>query len=412
MREEKEPSSLPWYRLYNGKAESVPYADIAKSLYEGDGFHKLHRQLEGELQVVSFELAERELLLRDSTTGGHRRIKLDFATEGTPLSTLVAGPDGKVYGTSKHPLHFYQFDPLTELFHDYGGRPIELGGGGNIAAFAVTGSYIGGAAYAGGHFHLFDVRLPVTPDQAASPEPERANSPGPCTRNPRKVCSHAAIHRPRCALALSDGKHMVYGGFPGYGMVGGGLCFYDLEEDRDRLFTHEQLIPYHSTLCLTEKSANCIIGGTSVETHGGAVPVDSTAQIYEFDWQQGVVNRSWKPLPEAREYVWVELDETGRLHGLTSQSVYFVMEPDSGVVAARRDLSSWGFPVNGGMHRYASDRVVGVLNQSVISITLSTAQVTQLDKTPEKITAGLAVLNETMYMAAGNKLLSYPLPTI
>lgn len=396
LRESKAPSSLQWYRLHNGSAVPIPYEEVVNSFYQGDGFHRLHRQLKGELQVESFELAERELNFRDSE-GGHRQMKLEFVTEGTRLSSLTAGADGMVYGTSMHPLHFYQFDPRSGSFHDYGGKPIELGGGGNIAAYAVSGSYIGGAAYAGGHFHLFDVRLPVTSGQLRS--------------NPRRVCSHLDIHRPRCALALSDGVHMVYGGFPGYGMVGGGLCFYSLELDQDRLYTHEQLIPFHSTLCLVEKSAHCLIGGTSVETHGGAVPVDSSARIYEFDWHQGVVNHSWQPVPEAREYIWVDLDEAGRLHGLSSKSIYFVMELDSGEVVARQDLSSWGYPVNCGMHRYTSDQVLGVLNHAVISISLSTTQVTRLDSTPEEITAGLAVLNQTMYMAAGNQLWSYPLAT-
>ena len=50
--------------------------------------------------------------------GAQRVLELDYEADGTPIYLVHAGTDGKVYGSSILPLHFFSYDPATdEMIH-------------------------------------------------------------------------------------------------------------------------------------------------------------------------------------------------------------------------------------------------------------------------------------------------------
>ncbi|CAM3608654.1 hypothetical protein [Marinicrinis lubricantis] len=248
-----EHNEAKWHEFKQGHALPTAANLLPPSEYNGSGFHTLHRNLPDPLCIERFDLSEREVIVRDESTEEVRRIELHYASRGARLSTLTMGPDGCIYGTSNHPLHLYRYDPEKGQMISFGGKAIEKGGGGNIYAYAIQGSLLLGAAYAGGYLHIIDTAKPLTFEKTS-------------IRNPRLVAEHEEIHRPRCALAHSDGNHVIYGGFPGYGMVGGGLCFYEIDKDRGTIRTHKQVVPYQSTLCLAE-GRNHNIWGAPASIH-------------------------------------------------------------------------------------------------------------------------------------------------
>lgn len=134
---------------------------------------------------------------------------------------------------------------------NFGGEVIEKGGGGNIPAYASSGNLLIGVAYAGGKLYEFDTAKKFKKSQ-----------------NPKLVLQEESIHRPRCAITLKDQEHIVWGGFPGYGMVGGSLGIYHMKTEVNLLLTHEQLVENQSTISLGQLSSGDILGGTSIETPG------------------------------------------------------------------------------------------------------------------------------------------------
>ncbi|MFD0959714.1 hypothetical protein [Paenibacillus chungangensis] len=390
--------------------------EVPASSYNGASFAKFHRQLPGDWELISHSLSNRELLLRHRHTGQARRIELRYSSEGAALSPIVAGADGCLYGTSNHPLHFFTYqlvDPTGESSHDSqagdSSRLHNLGPrivkGGNLAAYAVQRNILAGAAYPGGGLYLFDTSKPL---HSANAEP---NGTLDGLHNPRLVTEHIEIHRPRCAIALQDGEHIAYGGFPGYGMVGGALCVYHLPTGKDHLLLHTELVPNQSTVSLVETAPGILIGGTSVETPGGAEPLSPTARLYMLNWKERDVMRIWKLHDRIREYSHLLMDARGRLHILTSCSTYYVWDPVHESIVCEEDLSAWGTVVRQGWEMSEEDDCIyGALSQALFRIPLSSMKPERIAIPPGHVTAGFVKHNTELYFAISTHLWRYTLP--
>jgi len=388
-----------WGRVEQGMVvETLPEDQVPASLYTGVSFGKFHRQLPGEWKVVSHSLSDRELIMEHQWTGEVKVLNLRYRSEGAALSPIVLGPDKKIYGTSNHPLHFYVCTPSDNgevRIVNGGARVIQHGAGGNIAAYAVQGNFLLGAAYTEGRLHLYDVTKPMDLSDSQF-------------RNPICVTEHVEIHRPRCAVAISDGEHIAYGGFPGYGMVGGGLCLYHLPSGSDRLIPHTRLIPDQSTVALAEAQDVTLVAGTSVETPGGAEPKAKTACLYVLDCQSQTILRSWQLRKGIREYSLLLIDPRGWIHTLSSCCTYFVWDPVNEAIVHEADLSAWGTVVRQGWQLCTEDQCIyGVMSDAVFRIPLHSLQPERVAVPPSEITAGFVKLNRELWFAISTHLWSY-----
>jgi hypothetical protein len=387
-----------WYRLLAGQAEPVQAADVSPSLYSGSGYHKLHGNLGNGRRIASWQLAEGELSIEEPDRS-ETIIELRYSGSGTALSPIVAGPDGRLYGTSNHPLHLYRYDPKRRELINFGGKAVERGGGGNICAFAAQGPYLIGAAYAGGLVHLLDTRSEVGRD------PERV-------RNPRLLFADARIHRPRCAVAHPDGEHVLYGGFPGYGAVGGALGVVRVPDGTVTVYDHDVVVPYQSTVGLAVLSGGDVIGATSIETPGGASPLADEAVLYRMDWSQRRVVQLWRPVQGARELSHIVSDDKGYVYGLTSDSVYFVFDPVSEKLLYRCDLADWGGIVRQGLVAVrragtGESALFGLLSGALFRIDSVSLQPVLLARLPRTATCGLAYVDGKLYYGCESELWSY-----
>ncbi|MEF2244658.1 hypothetical protein [Paenibacillus sp. IITD108] len=389
-----------WFRLQEGIIrEKIEEIILPPSLYHGSSFSKFHRQLPGNWKLVSHSLSDYELILKNDQTQDVKVIKLQYQSNGAMLSPLVIGPDQIIYGTSNHPLHFFSVDPKEKkpAATNWGAKAIEHGAGGNIAAYAVQGNIIAGAAYTHGRLHLIDTSKPL--------QIENNNAAG---RNPKCVTEHIEIHRPRSAVALSDGEHIAYGGFPGYGMVGGGLAIYHLPTGKEVVLQHDQLVAKQSTVALSEMPQGFIIGGTSVETPGGAEPASDTAFIYQLNWRTLEVHKRWALRSGIREYSMLLVDGLGRIHTLTSCSRYMVWDPVNEQLLHEQDLSAWGSIVRQSWQLDKEEnKIYGVLSKGIFTISLATLEPELLAVPPGIITAGFVKYKQRLFFAISTHLWSY-----
>ncbi len=401
--------TFEWKRYLGGEGKSVPESEVSPlaRYYGGFGYSwGVNSPGTDPGLVKKLDLKEHELVYTHPETGREISMRLDYFSYGAGLSRMVAGPDGKLYGCSSHPCHFYSFDPVLKQVTDHGNLR-------HINCYAVQGSVIAGASYVGGYILHFDTRQPIT----------RFPEPG---LNPRVVGNHEEIYRPRSSAAHPDGKRMVFGGFAGYGAVGGGLCVYNVETHEQVVIPNEELVPTQSTVGMRFLKNCDLLCANSIETPGGGAPKTSEAELFRFDLEKRKLVYRAVPVPGAREISVFELDDAGLVHGITSDSiyvsasssrfigaanaVYFVFDPETRKTLHVRKLDDHGLPLLGGMLKGADGMIYGIMSQAIYRIDPAKRAFEVLTVPPDEIGSGAAILDGVLYFGIGADLWSWKLP--
>ena len=180
------------YRLFEGQAHSVNPAPPAAAV-GGISWSKMHSDFPDGSRISLFDVSDgrAEVLEADGRT---TELNVSYHSDGTDITCLVGGPDGRVYGSTAHPMHFFSLDPDLGKVEDWG--HIARIGGGNFPAMAVQQGVIYGAAYQGGYLYRYDPSRPWNPSEE-TPDP-----------NPQVVTEfRGPISRPgRCWLTRTGGE--------------------------------------------------------------------------------------------------------------------------------------------------------------------------------------------------------------
>jgi hypothetical protein len=347
--------------------------------------------------LKNYNLPEKWLEIEDPKSKKVQRITFHYESEGVSITSLVAGPDGRVYGSTAHPMHFFAYTPAKNTLEDWG--PVPRVGGGNFCALAVQGKYIAAPSYSHGIFHLFDTTRPFNGGMGREPNPRELAS------WPEDIC------RPRAALAHPDGRHVLMAGYAGYGRCGGGLGIYDLVTGQATLITHTDLIPNQSTITLKALPDGDVIGGTSVETPGGGHPAAREGVVYLMDWKTRKVVFQTVPVPGARDVFSLEVGPDGRVYGLASGSEFFVFDPKDRKVVHRERLSAFGGLPRPALLRGADDQIYALFTKAIVRIHPGEFRHEKLADTPGQVSAGIALQRGRLYFAINSHLWSYHIPT-
>jgi dienelactone hydrolase len=388
-----------WYRMLAGKAEFVPKEKVPElEPWQAIPFGTARGVFPDGRELVRYNLPERWMSIRDPKTGSEKKIDILFRSGGAAISTVALGPDGKIYGSTMHPMHFFAYAPGPRVLTDFG--PVKGIGGGNICAMASQGKYLAGPSYSSGYFHLFDTTRPF--DQESESDP-----------NPRIIAQFEGdITRPRTCLAHPDGEHVLMAGFMGYGLTGGGIGIVNLQTGARELLTHEKVIPFHSTHSLKALPGGDLIGGTSVLTPGGGHSSETEGVLYIMDWRTKKVIFRTVPVPAAEEVFSLEVGADGLVYGLASGSKFFVFDPKERVVVHREDLSRFGDLVRPALISGSGGTVYALLSASILRIKAEDFSVARLTELPVPATAGLAILDGWLYFASNAHLWRYRLPVL
>ncbi len=386
-----------WYRMLAGKAEIVSREKVPElEPQQAIPFGTAKGIFPDGRELVRYNLPERWMLIRDPKTKTEKKIDIRFRSGGAAISTVALGPDGKIYGSTMHPMHFFAYDPGPRVLTDFGA--VKGIGGGNICAMASQGKYLAGPSYSSGYFHLFDTTRPF--DQESESDP-----------NPRIIAQFEGdITRPRTCLAHPDGEHVLMAGFMGYGLTGGGIGIVNLQTGAKELLTHEKVIPFHSTHTLKALPGGDLIGGTSVLTPGGGHSRETEGVLYIMDWKTKKVVFRTVPVPGAEEVFSLEVGADGLVYGLASGSKFFVFDPKARVVVHNEDLSRFGDLVRPALLAGPEGTIYALLSTSILRINAGDFKVDKLAELPVPATAGLAIRDGWLYFASNAHLWRYRLP--
>lgn len=386
-----------WYQLWEGRATPIdPQAAAPRAPTGQIGWGNTRGTFPDGRKLRHYNLPERWLEVEDPQTGTVQRLIFTYQSEGASITSLVAGPDGRIYGSTAHPMHFFAYRPDEDRLEDWG--PIERIGGGNICAMDVQGPYVVGAAYSGGWLYLYDTTQPWNGETGDWPNPRLL------AEYPEDIC------RPRTVLAHPDGHHVLMAGYMGYGRRGGGLAIYDLATHQSTLIPHEQLIPDQSTITLKVLPDGNLVGGTSIETPGGGHPTAREGVLYLLDWATRKVVFQTVPVPGARDVFSLEVGPGGLVYGLTAPgSDFFVFDPATRQVVHRESLAEYGGLPRPTLLWGPEGQLYALFTKAIVSIDPQTFQHHKLAEPPGPISAGAAILKGRLYFAIGSHLWSYGL---
>ena len=271
------------------------YADGARELvYRVDG---LKLQKVGKLpRAPHYQLADGSRLhlpghsgptgtyLLDPAGGKRRQVQFACRPSGTPIFSLVGGPDGRVYGTTWTPITLFAFDPKTSATQVYG-DPVRHPG--QVYSHLWHGGRLHMAAYAYSTYTVWDPKRPwkwgLRPDS-----------------NPRRVGSTSEhVLRANAMLVAPDGRHMIVGGAPHYGMTGGGICIVD--PDKATFDVVERPVgPQSPWQLATTPDPAVIVIGTTWFGGTGSDHVDSPARLVFWDWKRRRTVGELTPWPDEK----------------------------------------------------------------------------------------------------------------
>lgn len=384
--------SLDWYRLYEGRVCEMLKDSSLQNYYKGRGFSSIHCICDERPEILHLDMAGHAFSYIHPETNEKVELRLDYESEGAKLSPLTLGPNGKIYGTTNHPMQIYTCDPSTDTIINYGNKPF-IKGPGNICAYASQGAILMGCAYAGGYIERIDTSKEIV------------TKPG--NVNPFYEGANAEIYRPRSAAAYPDGRTLIFGGFAENGITGGGLVVYDVISRKMRAIQNCNLIPYHSVLSMAAMPTGEMLCGTSIEAPCGGYVYATEAVLFGLDIKTDKVLYSLIPIPGAREIAHIKLDRFNIVHAITSESIYFAYHPEERKVLRTVNLSEYGHVVRDGMQCADDGMLYGLLTGGIYRINPEDGEVKVISVPPCDITAGMAVTGSKIYFGSKTHLWCY-----
>lgn len=146
-------------RLLGGKVVERNPTPAEKAPNRAAKYMEQRRYFSDGSQLLLCDLYRKELTIREKN-GSLRRLPFDFLSGGLEITALAAGPDGNIYGSSCHPMHFIAIDGQSGKITDHGPNPV-VGGGNFCNLTAAANGKLYACEYAGGRLWEYDPGLPV-----------------------------------------------------------------------------------------------------------------------------------------------------------------------------------------------------------------------------------------------------------
>jgi streptogramin lyase len=349
-------------------------------------------------RIVKLEVPERRMLMRDAE-GAEHEVKFEYESDGSHVLSVQEGPDGAIYGSTGHPLRVYRYDTQKGELTNFGLRDEN----GHLNAMTVQRGKLYGAMYGHGILYEYDVTRPWADRDKDNP-------------NPKELArSQPNINRPHALLAHPDGRHVIMGGTPGYGLTGGGLHIYDLEEGKGTILPHTEVVPNQGANCLIALRDGNLLGGTTTLPGTGGEQLAKEAELFLFDWAQRKVVWREAMLPGRGRIMDLLLAPDGLVYGLAVDSTFFVFDPATRKIVHQEPLQElYGYVAGAQAPRVMAlgpdGKIYVVFVKAIVRLTPGTYAHEKVGDLPVSASAGVALVKGRIYFTTSSRLCSYALP--
>ena len=385
----------PWWAMLEGGVTPVDAPAAEQPIPAGSQEAVLDNFPDG-LALEEINLPERYVDVREA--GTVRRLDIDFESAGSHILSIAKGPDGRIHGSTGHPLRFYTYDVQADTFIHRGLWDLS----GHLNALSVQGRKIYCGEYSGGRLWEYDPFLPWADRAPENPNPRVLISVSP------------TIIRPHALLAHPDGRRLIMTGTPGYGLTGGGMLIWDTESESHTLLTHEDLIPDHSTVSLAATPGGNIVGGTTISPGTGGEALAKEAELYILDPDEGRVLFREAVVPGASEIRDMLTGPDGLIYGLADGSAFFVFDPESREVVHFESKLPYGDLAGQQAPRILAtgpdDRIYALFRNAIVRIEPGSFEHVQVGEPPVNANAGIVLHEGRLYFTHSSEVWSFRVP--
>jgi len=331
-------------------------------------------------------------------------IHFEYESVGGRIHSIIAGPDGRIHGTTNTPSCIFRFDPADDRMESW-----LLGAGEHINDQAVQGRMVYGGHYSSGSLLEYDPRREV--HVASLTESE----------NPRLLArddQRLSFGRPRIVLAHPDGEHVMLGGQAARVAMGGGILVYNVASGQKRMLHGDDLVPEQGGVraMTVLPGGDLLVGSTArAPTGGDRTREQDHAVLYTLSWPD---LRRGEPIDAGagREVRDLITAPDGRAFGIgESGSPVIVYDPQLGQVTHRISLAEYG--MGGSGTQAARTTVIGddgmlyiLRTGGIVRMNPQTLEHELIARSPMPISAGIALLDGRLYFASETELWSFRLP--
>ncbi len=388
-------SEGPWWSLFEGVVTQVDAPAPERPILAGEQEAVLDNFPDG-WSLDEINLPEKYVEINEA--GTVRRLEIDYESAGSPILSIAEGPDGRIHGSTGHPLRFYTYDTQADTFVHRGLWDLV----GHLNALAVQGDNVYCGEYAGGRLWEYDPSRPWDDRGTVDPNPRDLISVSP------------TIIRPHALLAHPDGRRLVMTGTPGYGLTGGGMLIWDTETESHELLTHEDLLPEHSTVSLAALPDGKIVAGTTISPGTGGEAHAKQAELYVLDLEEKRVLYREAVVPGAAQITDVILGPDGLIYGLASGSAFFVFDPESREIVHFEKKLPYGALAGQQAPRILAtgpdDRIYALFRNAIVRIEPGTFEHKLLGTPPVNANAGIVIHKRRLYFTHSSEVWSYRVP--
>lgn len=352
-------------------------------------------------RYTTVDVHNRTMSILDAGAETPREVHFDYDSPGVGIYSMVAGPDGKVYGATGLPLRIWRFYPETGDMDNWG-----LGNHrGHVNQFVPQGGKLYGAVYSSGSLIELDPNLPV------HDAPIRAST------NPRELHAPPEARdmygRPHAMLAHPDGEHVIIGGNAARVLAGGGMLIYNVQTGDNVILSREQLVEDQGVHALAALPDGDLIVGTTISAATGGTATATAALLYRLSWETKEVTERWVMEPPTASIRDIVVAHDGLVYGLAAGNRFFVFDPGSGEFIHDEQVTEYGALTGGQAPRTMAlgpdGEIYALFRDAIARIEPGTFEYREILRPGVPITTGITVQRNRLYFASGPRLYSYDL---
>ena len=388
-----------WYRLYNGRATKLnSEPDVEKKDIITGTQGLFHRRFPDGQRVVRVDLLDRVLVVEAPETGRTKRIEFDYTSEGAHIMSIATAPNGTVSGGTTFPMRFFSYDPSTDSWT----RRDAYGQWNTVAATEDR-------FFVGGYPHGFMLEWnPAEPWVETSRR--NANS------NPRFLAAaDPIINRPHDLLAHTNGELVILAGTPDYGLTGGGLMFWDREEEKATILEDEQILKNHATQSLVALPGGKLLGGSTIRPGTGGEQKAEQAEMYIMDIASKKLEWHEPLFPKAETYNDMIMTDSGMVYGFVDRERFFVFDPESRRVVHKQNTAEEFGHTNWQQGprifvKGPNGTIYVLFQRGIAKVHPDSYEIEMLAESPVAIGPGGTYLDGRIYFGHGSHVYSWEVP--